>query len=381
MSSPTPDDSIPPNLDLNDPTTIILLTVISIYITVLVLFHILAILYSLKLFKKSRSIDQVLYTNTTNANQRPIQNENEFENDSINQNDGISDERLIITGNSSNNNFIESDESNSQDKPHIVILKPLKTYDRNLEYNIFSFLGQDYPNYSIVLSIGSYDDPAYPVARKIYDDFYFAKSQKQQHNNNNFSQQNLGRNSSIDNFDDTCSEHSCDDDHHPQNSNDFRFSRGSRVIPEIFYTSKCHKIVLQVDSLHVGTNPKINNLISSWRKYANSGDYKYIWIADANIFALPGTLTDMYERITSYSKIAVCHGMPYNRNQWYPDNLQFSDQENQNAYNSSGKLKNGNFNQAKFGELVEKIYFGTQHGRQYLVWNLLGQPCLNVKAI
>ena len=110
--------------------------------------------------------------------------------------------------------------------------------------------------------------------------------------------------------------------------------------------------------------------------------YVGFWLSN-NIFALPGTLSDMYERITSNSKIAVCHGMPYNRNQWYPDNLQFSDQENQNqnvhqnAYNSSGKLKNGNFNQAKFGELVEKIYFGTQHGRQYLVWNLLGQPCLN----
>jgi len=61
----------------------------------------------------------------------------------------------------------------------------------------------------------------------------------------------------------------------------------------------------------------------------------------------------MVERIkTSGSdpnKNGVCHGMPY-----------FKSSKNR-----------------KFGEIVEKTYFGTQHGRHYLFWNCLGQPCLN----
>ena len=30
-----------------------------------------------------------------------------------------------------------------------------------------------------------------------------------------------------------------------------------------------------------------------------------------------------------------------------------------------------------FGELVEQVYFSTQHARHYLFWNLTDQPCTN----
>ncbi|HKN18936.1 MAG TPA: glycosyltransferase, partial [Dissulfurispiraceae bacterium] len=51
--------------------------------------------------------------------------------------------------------------------PPVSILKPLKGLDDNLYDNLLSFCNQDYPEYEIIFSLQSHNDPAYKVARKI----------------------------------------------------------------------------------------------------------------------------------------------------------------------------------------------------------------------
>ncbi|MGO9014816.1 MAG: ceramide glucosyltransferase [Dissulfurispiraceae bacterium] len=51
--------------------------------------------------------------------------------------------------------------------PPVSILKPLKGLDDNLHDNLLSFCNQDYPEYEIIFSLQSHNDPAYKVARKI----------------------------------------------------------------------------------------------------------------------------------------------------------------------------------------------------------------------
>ncbi|MDZ7815107.1 MAG: glycosyltransferase [Planctomycetota bacterium] len=49
------------------------------------------------------------------------------------------------------------------------ILKPLKGVDDELEANLESFCGLDYPEYQLILSAQDEDDPALVVARRIRD--------------------------------------------------------------------------------------------------------------------------------------------------------------------------------------------------------------------
>jgi len=104
---------------------------------------------------------------------------------------------------------------------------------------------------------------------------------------------------------------------------------------------------LFIDYTNHGANPKINNMLSAWNEATQNSDL--IWICDAGIHALPETLSDMVNRLVTDPKAAICHGLPF-----------FKSKSNR-----------------AFGQLVEKTYFGTQHGRHYLVWNLLGVNCMN----
>lgn len=91
-------------------------------------------------------------------------------------------------------------------------------------------------------------------------------------------------------------------------------------------------------------------MLSAWRDATTRPNRsELIWICDAGIFVEPNTLLDMVSRVMTSDKVAVCHGMPFTKPR--PDRT--------------------------FGELVEKTYFGTQHARHYLVWNLLRQNCMN----
>jgi ceramide glucosyltransferase len=51
--------------------------------------------------------------------------------------------------------------------PPVSILKPLKGLDDNLYDNLLSFCAQDYPEYEIIFSLQSHNDPAYKIAKKI----------------------------------------------------------------------------------------------------------------------------------------------------------------------------------------------------------------------
>lgn len=53
--------------------------------------------------------------------------------------------------------------------PPVSILKPLKGLDDNLYDNLLSFCNQDYPEYEIIFSLQSHNDPAYRIAKRIKD--------------------------------------------------------------------------------------------------------------------------------------------------------------------------------------------------------------------
>jgi ceramide glucosyltransferase len=57
------------------------------------------------------------------------------------------------------------------DYPPISILKPLKGVDQGLAANIASFLDMDYPNYEILFSIASLDDPAFEIIKPYILDY------------------------------------------------------------------------------------------------------------------------------------------------------------------------------------------------------------------
>ncbi|MBF0557833.1 MAG: glycosyltransferase [Nitrospirae bacterium] len=53
--------------------------------------------------------------------------------------------------------------------PPVSVLKPLKGLDDNLYDNLLSFCSQDYPEYEIIFSLQSHNDPAYRIAKRIKD--------------------------------------------------------------------------------------------------------------------------------------------------------------------------------------------------------------------
>jgi ceramide glucosyltransferase len=50
--------------------------------------------------------------------------------------------------------------------PRVSILKPLAGKDDDLEANLDSFARIDYPSFELIFGVASYEDPAYPVARR-----------------------------------------------------------------------------------------------------------------------------------------------------------------------------------------------------------------------
>lgn len=53
--------------------------------------------------------------------------------------------------------------------PPVSILKPLSGLDDEIERNLESFFGLEYPDYEVVFSFASRSDPAFPVARRVAD--------------------------------------------------------------------------------------------------------------------------------------------------------------------------------------------------------------------
>ena len=56
----------------------------------------------------------------------------------------------------------------SSDKaPGVTIIRPLKGVDCNLNENLVSSFRQDYPNFEIIFSVASKNDPAVKVVKKL----------------------------------------------------------------------------------------------------------------------------------------------------------------------------------------------------------------------
>ncbi|KAL5486712.1 hypothetical protein EMCRGX_G019228 [Ephydatia muelleri] len=93
----------------------------------------------------------------------------------------------------------------------------------------------------------------------------------------------------------------------------------------------------------MGVNPKINNMMPAYRQ----AQYDLIWICDSGIAALPNTLHELVSHMAS-PEVALVHQPPY-----------------------------VGTHVDSFPALLDKVYFGTQHLRVYLVANYFGQNCAN----
>ena len=92
-----------------------------------------------------------------------------------------------------------------------------------------------------------------------------------------------------------------------------------------------------------GINPKINNMQKGYEK--SDPSYEFIWICDAGIRARPETLTEMVLKIRENENVALVHQLPF--------------------VDGNGKKSAGN--------TLEKIYFGSQHGRIQISAHCFGQ--------
>jgi len=95
-----------------------------------------------------------------------------------------------------------------------------------------------------------------------------------------------------------------------------------------------------------GINPKINNMQKGYEQ--SNPDYELIWICDAGIRVRKETLLEMVSLIAQSDQIALVHQLPF--------------------VDGNGKKSPGN--------MLEKIYFGSQHGRIQISAHCFGQVCI-----
>lgn len=95
-----------------------------------------------------------------------------------------------------------------------------------------------------------------------------------------------------------------------------------------------------------GINPKINNMQKGYE--ASNPNFELIWICDAGIRVRKDTLSEMASKISQSENIALVHQLPFV----------------ETVGNKSA------------GSLLEKIYFGSQHGRIQISAHCFGQVCI-----
>ncbi|XP_065842593.1 ceramide glucosyltransferase-B-like isoform X2 [Oscarella lobularis] len=92
---------------------------------------------------------------------------------------------------------------------------------------------------------------------------------------------------------------------------------------------------------HIGINPKINNMHVA----VSGARHDFIWLSDSNIMVRPENLKELVACLDP--TVGLVHQLPY-------------------ALPADS-----------FAALVDKIYFGTQHARVYLVADMLKRNCAN----
>lgn len=95
----------------------------------------------------------------------------------------------------------------------------------------------------------------------------------------------------------------------------------------------------------VGVNPKINNMLKG---YVQS-NHPYVWICDQGIRVKKDVLIEMIVLIEQNKRIGLVHQLPFTHE----------------LHRNSG-----------LGNVMEHIYFGSQHGRVQICAHLMGQVCI-----
>ncbi|KAF8078781.1 glycosyltransferase family 21 protein [Lyophyllum atratum] len=159
--------------------------------------------------------------------------------------------------------------------PGVSILRPLKGLDTNLYENLESTFQQEYPNFEIIFSVAEESDQALPLVRDLIS--------KYPHVN----------------------------------------------------TTGYHR--LHVGEEVIGVNPKVNNLIRSYRQAAND----ILWVLDSNVTVHSGTLARSVDALDApLRRVAVVHHVPF-------------------AFAHGSKI----------GSRIEEAFLNTTHAKMYIAIN------------
>jgi ceramide glucosyltransferase len=119
------------------------------------------------------------------------------------------------------------------------------------------------------------------------------------------------------------------------------------IIRKLIQANPNVKAKLLIGFQDVGVNPKICNMQKGYT--AANPSNELIWICDAGIRVEKDVLTEMVSLITSNEKIGLVHQLPF-------------------TYTLSSN--------SGLGNLMETIYFGTQHGRVQICAHVANQVCI-----
>ncbi|KAG1758990.1 hypothetical protein EDD22DRAFT_161790 [Suillus occidentalis] len=149
--------------------------------------------------------------------------------------------------------------------PGVSILRPLKGLDANLYENLESTFTQEYPNFEIILSVADEQDQALPVARDLISKYP---------------------------------------------SIDARIIIGAYTVSNVADSAEESNSGEEV----VGVNPKVNNLIRSYRE----ATHDILWVIDSSVSVAPGTLARSVDLLESSTRtkppkrrVALVHHVPF----------------------------------------------------------------------
>ncbi|KAK7209046.1 hypothetical protein V2G26_016224 [Clonostachys chloroleuca] len=225
-----------------------------------------------------------------------------------------------------------------QDAPSITIIRPVKGLEPKLYECIASTFRQDYPRekLSIRLCVDEYSDPAYPVLKQVVNDFP--------------------------GFD-----------------------------AEVFVESD----TASTDYMgKVGPNPKIRNISRAYREAKG----EVIWIMDCNVWAAPGVLGRMIDKLMGYSKGGVSarpykfvHQLPivvdlvdYSGERSPAEQALLSPEASSSSVDPMPSRENdGLFTKIRLngGGRLDELFMATTHAKFYGAINIVGvAPCVVGKS-